>query len=183
MYLSRLLPLFLALCMLITGVAGCSMNNGARTIPDAGESAAGSKESTLPNDAPADDQSTVDSEEADLVRLIIEVGEDRVTAVLNDSETARDFMSLLPLTLKMSDYNATEKVADLPRELSLEGAPNSYDPEAGDICTYAPWGNFVVFYKNFGNTNGLVPLAHIESGLEHFTEQSGEFDIIINIEK
>jgi hypothetical protein len=52
----------------------------------------------------------------------------------------------------------------------------------GDICTYAPWGNFVLFYKEFENINGLIPLAHIKSGLEYLAEQSGDFEIIINIE-
>jgi hypothetical protein len=117
-----------------------------------------------------------------LVKLKITIGEKCAIAVLDDSETAHDFMSLLPLTLTMTDYNGIEKVADMPRKLNLEGAPTSFDPGVGGICTYAPWGNFVVFYKDFGNTNGLVPLARIESGLEYFAEQSGEFEITIDIE-
>lgn len=38
-----------------------------------------------------------------------------LTATLDDTEAARDFVSLLPLALTLEDYAATEKVSDLPR--------------------------------------------------------------------
>ncbi|MFL5270457.1 MAG: cyclophilin-like fold protein [Anaeromyxobacteraceae bacterium] len=41
-----------------------------------------------------------------------------LTATLDESEAARDFLSLLPLTLTLTEYHSTEKVADLPRKLS-----------------------------------------------------------------
>jgi Cyclophilin-like family len=44
-----------------------------------------------------------------------------ITATLIDSETARDFISLLPLTLTMNDLCRREKFANLPRTLSNEG--------------------------------------------------------------
>lgn len=34
---------------------------------------------------------------------------------------------------------------------------------------------------DFGYSQGLVPLAHIESGIEYFVEQSGKFEITIEI--
>src|SRR4051812_39280226 len=44
-----------------------------------------------------------------------------VTATLDDNETARDFSSLLPVTLTLKDYAATEKISDLPKKLSTQG--------------------------------------------------------------
>src|SRR5882757_2888359 len=45
--------------------------------------------------------------------------EDRIlTATLEDTATSRDFVSLLPLTLTLEDYAATEKISNLPRRLS-----------------------------------------------------------------
>jgi hypothetical protein len=41
-----------------------------------------------------------------------------LTATLDDTEAARDFASLLPLSPTLEDYAATEKVSDLPRRLS-----------------------------------------------------------------
>jgi hypothetical protein len=63
-----------------------------------------------------------------------------ITATLVDNETSRDFVSLLPLTLTLTDYAATEKISDLPKRLSTEGAPADSDPSVGDITYYAPWG-------------------------------------------
>jgi hypothetical protein len=39
------------------------------------------------------------------------------------AETSRDFAALLPLTLTLKDYAATEKISDLPKRLSTDGAP------------------------------------------------------------
>jgi hypothetical protein len=57
-----------------------------------------------------------------------------ITATLVDNETSRDFVSLLPLTLTLTDYAGTEKISDLPRRLSTEGAPDGSDPSVGDIA-------------------------------------------------
>ena len=63
------------------------------------------------------------------------------------------------------DYNATEKVSDLPQRLSTKGAPAGFDPSIGDIAYYAPWGNLAIFYKDFGYSSGLVKLGTIDADL------------------
>lgn len=88
------------------------------------------------------------------------------TAVLEDSEAARDFAALLPIELTLSDYNRTEKVADLPQRLSTAGAPEGVTPVAGDIAYYAPWGNLAIFYRDFGYSRGLVRLGRLEAQIE-----------------
>ena len=91
-----------------------------------------------------------------------------LTATLIDSPSARDFLTMLPLTLELDDYAGTEKVAYLPRKLSEEGAPPGIDPSVGDITYYAPWGNLALFYKDFGFADGLIKLGSIDDGLEAF---------------
>lgn len=71
-----------------------------------------------------------------------------VDATLNDSSTVRDFAALLPLALDLDDFQKTERIADLPRKLSIEGAPASSEPKAGDLAFYAPWGNLALFYRD-----------------------------------
>ena len=44
---------------------------------------------------------------------------------------------MLPLTLTFEDFNSTEKIANLPNELSTEGQPSGYIPEIGDFAYYA----------------------------------------------
>jgi hypothetical protein len=88
------------------------------------------------------------------------------TATLIDNATSRDFRSLLPLTLTLEDYAATEKIAYLPRKLSTEGVPPGFDPSVGDVTYYAPWGNLAIFHKDAPYAKGLIQLGRIESGLE-----------------
>lgn len=101
------------------------------------------------------------------VRINIVINDEKIIkATLIDSETAREFIALLPLVLTLTDYNKTEKISDLPKKLTKKGAPPSVTPIAGDIAYYAPWGNLAVFYKGFENSPGLIKLGKIDSGLE-----------------
>ena len=88
------------------------------------------------------------------------------TATLLDNATARDFVALRPLTLKLDDYASTEKIAYLPKKLSTQGAPAGVDPDAGDITYYAPWGNLAIFYRDFGYSAGLIRLGRFDTGIE-----------------
>ena len=105
-------------------------------------------------------------QEAGTMKIRIEIEGTLVTATLNGTEAARDFASLLPLTLTLEDYNSTEKVADLPRKLSTKGAPPGSDPDVGDIAYYAPWGNLALYYQDFGYSAGLVKLGSVDTGME-----------------
>jgi hypothetical protein len=107
-------------------------------------------------------------EQADRMKIRLNVGERVLTATLIDSATTRDFISLLPLTLTLKDYAATEKISDLSKRLSTENTPSGSDPSVGDITYYAPWGNLAIFYKDFGYSSGLVIIGKIDSGMEAF---------------
>ena len=89
-----------------------------------------------------------------------------VESTLLDNATARDLLSLLPMTLTLEDYNATEKIGYPPRKLSTAGAPAGVDPSVGDIAYYTPWGNLALFYKDFGYSTGLIRVGRIGSGIE-----------------
>jgi hypothetical protein len=88
-----------------------------------------------------------------------------VDATLNDSAAARDFAALLPLTLDLSDFHRTERIADLPRRLDTSGAPDAAQARAGDLAYYAPWGNLALYYRDGGSSDsGLVILGHVADG-------------------
>lgn len=97
------------------------------------------------------------------IRLI--VGEQVATATLYDNATARDFASLLPLTLTMEDYDTIERVSSLPRKLSMQGAPEGMAPAAGELTHYAPWGNLAIFIKPRSYSRSLLPLGKVDEGL------------------
>jgi hypothetical protein len=100
------------------------------------------------------------------IRII--VGNTNLTATLYDNAAAKDFLSLLPLTLNLKDYAGTEKVSDLPKRLNTSDAAAGYKPSVGDITYYAPWGNLALFYKGFSYAGGLVPLGKLDNGIENF---------------
>jgi hypothetical protein len=100
------------------------------------------------------------------MKVRINVEGSPVAATLADNETARDFASLLPLELTLTDYAATERISNLPRRLRTEGAPAGIDPAPGDLAYHSPWGNLAIFYEDFGYSSGLVEVGRIDSGLE-----------------
>jgi hypothetical protein len=100
-----------------------------------------------------------------MLKLRIDVEGTPITVTLDDNATARDFVLLLPLTLSLEDYAATEKVSDLPRRLSTNRAPPGFAPVTGDVTYYAPWGNLAIFHKDFRYSAGLVKLGKIDSGI------------------
>ena len=104
--------------------------------------------------------------EARIVKINIRTTDRVIPATLNDSKAAQDFASLLPLSLTLEDYNSTEKISDLPRRLSTDGAPPGFDPSIGDIAYYAPWGNLAIFYRDFEYSTGLVSLGTLASGAD-----------------
>ena len=105
------------------------------------------------------------SSEANTMKIRLTINGQSTTATLDDNPTARDFLSMLPLTLTLEDYASTEKIAYPPRKLSTEGAPAGVDPEVGDITYYAPRGNLALFYKDFGYSSGLIRLGRFDNSV------------------
>jgi len=103
---------------------------------------------------------------AQTLQIHLTIDGQQLTATLTDSPTTRDFIAQLPLTLKLDDYAATEKIAYLPKKLSTQGAPAGTDPAPGDVTYYAPWGNLAIFYRDFGYSTGLIKLGHIDTGID-----------------
>jgi hypothetical protein len=108
----------------------------------------------------------VSGEEASTMKIRLTFDGKAVEATLLDNATARDLLSLLPMTLTLEDYASTEKIGYPPRKLATAGAPAGVDPSVGDIAYYAPWGNLAIFYQDFGYSRGLIGLGRIDSGIE-----------------
>jgi hypothetical protein len=104
----------------------------------------------------------------------------RLTGRLHDNATARDLAAQLPLTLTFRDHNDVEKTAPLPRELSLDGAPEGHDPAAGDIGYWAPDGDLVFYYdSNAPFFNGIVRVGQFDGELDAIERQSEDFSVTI----
>lgn len=94
-----------------------------------------------------------------------------------NNAASRDFISMLPLELKFTDFNNTEKIAYLPRKLRTENSPAACDPEIGTLAYYMPWGNIAVFYRDFPHSENLVPLGKILSGIEQIKNIGTDTDV------
>jgi hypothetical protein len=63
----------------------------------------------------------------------ITVANQTITAQLADNATAQDLAAQLPLTLSFRDFNRVEKIAKLPRPLTMDGVRPGDDPDVNDI--------------------------------------------------
>ena len=117
------------------------------------------------------------------MKLEIQVGDRTLTSTLYDNATAKDLIAQLPLTLTLTDYNGAEKIANPPKRLSTTGAPDGFEPKAGDIAYYAPWGNLAIFYRDFRHSQNLIRLGKIDGdNLEAF-QGSGEVKVTFRMDK
>src|SRR5919112_6374798 len=130
-----------------------------------------------PSPSPASGDQDANSSEGTPIRITFD---DTVLAArLYNNATARDLAAQLPLTLTFSDFNNVEKIAPLPRELSLDGAPKGDDPVVGDIGYWAPDGNLVFYYGDVGFWNGIVRIGEFDGEMDAIERQSDDFSVAI----
>lgn len=92
------------------------------------------------------------------------VGEQTITATMEDNGAARDFLSRLPLEVTLEDYNnGTEKIFYPDPELNLDDTPRGCTPIPGDITIYEPWGNVAIFCREWSASNSLIQIGHIDA--------------------
>ena len=95
---------------------------------------------------------------------------------LNNSKAAKDLYAQLPLRIKVQNYSDNEKIFYPPKKLDTSDAPKT-DAKAGTLAYYAPWGNVVMFYGDFGSAMGLYELGYAVSGSEHLSDMTGTIKI------
>jgi hypothetical protein len=106
-------------------------------------------------------------------RVRFAVGDAEIIVRIADNPTSRDFVSMLPLTLTFRDFNAMEKIGDLPRRLTTQGSTGSA-PANGDLIYFVPWGNLGFFYdaerRDESFDDQVIPIGTIETGDELLDE-------------
>jgi hypothetical protein len=106
-------------------------------------------------------------------RVRFSVGNTEIILRVADNLTSRDFVSMLPLTLQFRDFNAMEKIGDLPRQLTIEGSTGSA-PANGDLIYFIPWGNLGFFYdaarRDASFDDRVIPIGTIETGSDRLSE-------------
>ena len=106
----------------------------------------------------------------------VKIDEKEYIVHLEDNETAKAFVNLLPQELNMSELNGNEKYIYLDNTLPT----NSLNPKkitAGDVMLY---GNncLVIFYKSFDTSYSYTKIGHIDN-----LEDMGNGNVLVNFEK
>jgi len=106
-------------------------------------------------------------------RVRFTVGDAEIIVRIAENPTSRDFVSMLPVTLSFRDFNAMEKIGDLPRRLTTEGSTGS-PPANGDLICFVPWGNLGFFYdaarRDVSFDDQVIPIGTIESGHDRLND-------------
>lgn len=119
----------------------------------------------VPNAGLGQQPAQVNGHSSDAVRVRFTFGDSTMTATLNDSPSARDFASMLPLDLTIEDYSHNEKIVRLPRKITEEGSGPFDSERPGDLCYFKPWGNLALFYGDY-KWDGLIRLGRFEDGFD-----------------
>ncbi len=104
-----------------------------------------------------------DAKESDVMSSDIKVVINDQTYILKleNNDTAKELISLLPLEFTMNDLNNNEKYVYMNNSLTTD----SYNPkriEKGDVMLY---GNncLVIFYKSFDTPYSYTRIGHIDN--------------------
>ena len=108
-------------------------------------------------------------------------GDTVMTAVLDDSETSRAFIRMLPLTLTMNRYADREYYAALG-ELPENGAAID-DFENGDVTYYIDGKSLAIFFGNADTSSqdGLIRMGRITSDLSLFDTVGESEEVTISL--
>jgi hypothetical protein len=98
-------------------------------------------------------------------RMWMTIAEQRFAITLADTETARAFAVMLPLSIDMPDLNSNEKHAELPRALPTSAIRPGMIRN-GDLMLYGA-RTLVLFYLTFDSIYRYTPLGRVDdpSGL------------------
>ncbi len=138
------------------------MESNLRIYPHQRRAATGPTSATAPASAVSTAQTFAQHV---FMKIRLSVDSDVVFATLDDNAAARDFATLLPLSLTLTDYAVFERIAEPPRKLFVTDMPAGITPKAGDINYYAPWGNLAIFVGDDRYARGLARLGKVDGGL------------------
>jgi len=118
------------------------------------------KKITKINSSKINNNETV-SEEEEMNSLNIIINDNTYILDLEDNETAKSFINMLPLNITMNELNSNEKYVYLDDVLPTNES-NSKHINAGDVMLF---GNncLVIFYKSFDTSYSYTKIGHINN--------------------
>lgn len=148
--------LFISMLSVFISLSACNPAENETITPEVPE---------LP-ESPGDEDSEnngTDTPDVSSLSMNIIIGDQIISAVMEDNSAARDLLSRLPMEVTLNDYNnTTEKIFYPDPELNLESVIRGCAPVPGDITIYAPWGNVAIFCKKWSHSSSLIKIGHID---------------------
>ena len=94
----------------------------------------------------------------------MKVGDKEYSVVLNDNHTTKALQEILPMTIKMTEFNGNEKYYQL-RETLPSRPEHIGQIKTGDVMLFGD-DCLVVFYKDFKTTYSYTRIGHIENAAD-----------------
>lgn len=163
MFRKKTAGVFAAAMVLVLAVSGCSQQAAAETAALEFE---GTQEELNEEEAlPAGERNSSITPEPQATEITITAGEQVITALLEDSNTTRDFLATLPRTLTMNQYGGREYYGRI-ESMSEEGEAIP-DFENGDVTYYPAGPSLAVFFagEEQSSQGGLIRMGKITSDL------------------
>ena len=93
--------------------------------------------------------------------MIVIINDKEYKVDLEDNETVKNFLNILPKEFNMSELNGNEKYIYLDKSLPTN-SENIKRIKAGDVMLY---GNncLVIFYKSFNTSYSYTKIGHIDN--------------------
>jgi len=117
-----------------------------------------------------------------VVRVQLKIGDEIVTAGLDDTPPAREFAAMLPTTISMHELLSQEKAGELPRGITVDGAQRESTYAVGMIGYWAPSNDIAIIYAGDGRPvpqPGLVRLGTVDGGLDVVAAAGDEFEMTV----
>lgn len=116
-------------------------------------------------------------------KIILTIGNEKIDAVLNDSAAAKEFQTMLPLTLSMTRMGEHEYYDALPQPLThAKNLQTGYT--VGDLAFWTPGDLFALYFDEPEKApEGLMILGHITSDLSVFDSLGNPEEVTIQLVK
>lgn len=93
-------------------------------------------------------------------QVVVTINNTPFTATLENNETVRKFLDLLPLTVDMTELNGNEKYCYLPQSLPVDSRQIDVI-QTGDLMLYGS-NCIVLFYQTFSSSYSYTRLGRID---------------------
>ncbi len=115
--------------------------------------------------------------------ITMTVGETVITATLNNSEAAQEFVASLPQTVSLTRYGEHEYYGKLAQPLA-ETSPLQTGYEVGDLAYWTPGDMFVVYFDEPEKApEGLMMLGKVTSDISVFDKMGNPEKMKIELKK